>query len=148
MPTTPNNLPYPDGNATPDVPYWLQQLAEALDAHVADTGWLDVAFKPGYESFNNTDFPVLVRQVGRVVYLRGLVKNTAGTDLGTAATTMFTIPEGLRPPYITYQRTIGSTAAHAGARLTVLPSGEVSFQGAAAGSTYWGCDATWPLGLI
>lgn len=31
MPTTANGLPYPDLNATPDVPYWLQQLADALE---------------------------------------------------------------------------------------------------------------------
>lgn len=32
MPTTPNlDLPYPDTSDTPDVPYWLQQLAESVD---------------------------------------------------------------------------------------------------------------------
>lgn len=28
-------FPYPDGSATPDVPYWLQQLAESVEADVA-----------------------------------------------------------------------------------------------------------------
>lgn len=34
MPATPNGLPYPDLNATPDVPYWLQQLADAVEARI------------------------------------------------------------------------------------------------------------------
>lgn len=36
MATTDNGLPYPTMVQAPDVPYWLQQLAEALDPHVAD----------------------------------------------------------------------------------------------------------------
>ena len=31
MGTTPGGIPYPEGSDIPDVSYWLQQMAEALD---------------------------------------------------------------------------------------------------------------------
>lgn len=45
MPSTPNGLPYPDNAATPDVPYWLQQLADAVEARIR---------KPFYAALYNT----------------------------------------------------------------------------------------------
>jgi hypothetical protein len=48
MPTTPSGLPYPALTDTPDVPYWMQQLADAVEARgvwqaytptLAGTGW-------------------------------------------------------------------------------------------------------------
>lgn len=45
MPSTANGLPYPDNAATPDVPYWLQQLADAVEARIR---------KPFYAALYNT----------------------------------------------------------------------------------------------
>lgn len=36
MGSTPNGLPYPDLGVAPDVPYWMQQLAEAVEARISD----------------------------------------------------------------------------------------------------------------
>ncbi len=38
MPTTPAGLPYPEPASAPDVPYWLQQLAEAIPTLTIEVG--------------------------------------------------------------------------------------------------------------
>lgn len=61
---------------------------------VADTGWIDANLENGWENLEGGYPPVGFRRVGDRVHLRGAVKKG-----GTTATTLFTLPEGFRPPY-------------------------------------------------
>jgi hypothetical protein len=144
MPNTPkSNLPYPASTGVPpNVPLHLQQLAEALDALVQDSGWIDVAFSAGYMSWPSE--PVKIRRVGRVVQMIGLVRNTAGTTLPTAQTGMFSIPIGFRPAQTIFADVTGSSVSATPGRMTMTTGGTTSFASKGTStSTYWSCHQTW-----
>lgn len=118
MPETPRGYPYPDGGVQPDVPYWLQQLAEAINDDVtalaADTGWVAPTFLGGWSS---PTYPVSYRRKGNEVWLRGQAQPGAGGDI-------FTLPEGFRPTYRITALVSTGTATSAN-RLAIEPDGRV-----------------------
>ena len=59
-----------------------------------DSGWITAKLENGWENLGNDYAPVGFRKIGNQVYLRGGVKKG-----GTSATTLFTLPEGFRPPF-------------------------------------------------
>lgn len=108
MGTTANlDLPYPDGGNPGNVPYYLQQLADAVDAAlddqderldtveaaIADSGWIAPTLLNSWVNFGSTFDTAAYRKIGEVVYVRGLIKS--GTT--TSGTTIFTLPSGYRP---------------------------------------------------
>ena len=82
MATTDNGLPYPTMVQTPDVPYWLEQLATTLDPLMVDTGLVQVPLLPGLD----TGAQLCVRRRGYAVELA-----TLGNIAGAAGS----IPTGL-----------------------------------------------------
>lgn len=122
MPETPNGLPYPPGTGVPpDVPYWMQQLAEALDPSVADTNWQSLTWGSGW--IDHAGRPPFVRRVGRLVMLRG-------QGAGTTGTPMVTLGVGYRPAASFIIPCASATYSY----LTVSPSGTVT---PSAGSSWW-----------
>lgn len=69
----------------------LDRLEAKIDAALADSGWQAVTLKSGFTAGSS----VMVRKIGKFVYMRGSVKGSF-----SAGTHVATIPEGFRPPYI------------------------------------------------
>ena len=74
MGTTPGGIPYPEGSDTPDVSYWLQQQAEAIDTALRpkiQTGTVAVSITGAVQGLLNvtfdTPFPAAPVVVGNVV---------------------------------------------------------------------------------
>jgi hypothetical protein len=94
--TDKRNYPYPPGGVEPDVPYWMQQLAEAVDADIADltfdTDWIDLPItgawvvSPGGARY---------RRKSNVVYMQ--VQLNART--WPENTSVAILPPGFRPKY-------------------------------------------------
>lgn len=66
-----------------------------------------MTYESGWEDYQ-TDSTPIVRRQGRVVYMRGIVKPTATTTLGTTSVKIGTIPTGYRPSELVYQLCQGS----------------------------------------
>ena len=66
-----------------------------------------MTYESGWEDYQTGSTPVVRRQ-GRVVYMRGIVKPTATTTLGTTSVQIGTIPTGYRPSELVYQLCQGS----------------------------------------
>lgn len=103
MGTTVNRLyPYPSPNDDPDVPYWLQRLAEAIDGDVdfindalnADTGWITATLAAGFTHNTSSGWTgVKYRKVRNVVFLTGAVAASSWVD----GVTVLTLPGAYRP---------------------------------------------------
>lgn len=144
MPSTPGGIEYPDGTDVPDVPFWLQKMAEAVDVVAGDTGWIDVEFQTGYQSW--TGEPVQVRRVGKTVQMRGLVRGTgtSAPNLPAGNTFMFSVPEGFAPASTIYTDVTGSSISTSQGRLILSASGTASFSTrGTANSQYWACHLVW-----
>lgn len=63
-----------------------------------DTGWLNFNFNAGFQSYDEVGYKVKYRKEGNRVSMKGLVKKTDGTNLGTGNVTIGTMPVGFRPP--------------------------------------------------
>lgn len=100
MPTTPKRAyPFPAGNVTPNVPYWLQQIAVAVENDVADltfdTGWMDLPLAAGWAA---TEWGARYRRKSNVVYFQVSLRPRSWT----AGQIIATMPAGYRPIYRTY----------------------------------------------
>lgn len=76
----------------------LARLGGPVDA---DTGWIDLAFETGFESYT-ASFPCRYRRIGNRVFLEGLVKRTAGDFAAATSSTVATIPSGYLPVHGSY----------------------------------------------
>lgn len=143
MATTPNGVPYPSGNSIPDAAYWLQQLAEYVDATIAaDTGWQPVEFATGWSEFSSSH-RVRVRRVGKICHMKGAVARASGGLL----TAVLQLPPGFGPG--DGQEFIAAHVMSSGASYEIISTagGAVSFpytQGSlpATGGA-WPVTATW-----
>lgn len=130
MPTTVNRaLPYPTAGDADNVPYDLQQLAEAIDATLGpeDTGWVTITtFSAGMTA--GTPAPQ-VRVKNKTLYCRGAVN---GTTPAGATTPVCTFPAGFRPPV---NRTLPLLATNSSATVgrTLLTSAGLLSQNIASG---------------
>lgn len=69
MPTTTTGLPYPALTDTPDVPYWMQQLAEAVEARgLSATPRCKITANPAGQSIPNSALTQVDLAGGTVVY--------------------------------------------------------------------------------
>ena len=118
MPSTPNGIPYPAGSDTPDVPYWNQQLAEAVDPYIGDTGWQEIPLAAGIVAGSRAPS---YRRRGGVVYLQGYfeaanIPAATDTDVGT-------LPAFMRPDSNLAFACASSTSDNAGHRLRIYSNG-------------------------
>lgn len=141
MPTTPNGLPYPPGDATPDVPYWQQQLAEALDSIAGDTGWVDITLRPGFAWQNGN--PAQVRRIGSVVYARW---GWASTNmLPSESNIVGDLPAGFYPAESVYVMSSSSNAESPGVAVFGT-SGDIQIRtGQTLGTYYLVSGVTWTI---
>ena len=92
---TPNlSIPYPvAADNISAYPALSKQQAEALEALLYDSGWIDVPLASGITSQGG--IPFRVRRIGSVVYPRSGINGT-GIPASTT-TTIATLPAGFRP---------------------------------------------------
>lgn len=92
------------------------------------TSWTAATYNTGWATYSATDWGAAeyFRTVDGMVFLRGLVKRSSGTE-----TTMFTLPTGYRP---TVGRLFTAAASGGVARVDVQTSGNVVYQYTQAGS--------------
>lgn len=81
-----------DARSIYDDIYELQDRVDALDY---DSGWIDLPLATGIEAYSSNSKPQY-RKVGKVVFLRGVVKGITATG-----TVIGTLPPGFRPSMAT-----------------------------------------------
>jgi hypothetical protein len=106
MPETPRGIIYPESDAHTRLWEHLQNLADSVDDAIADaaaaaalpdSGWTAVPYASGWRTSGTSN--VAVRKIGKIVYMRGLVTNTAGSIPVTTSSGVVigTIPAGFTP---------------------------------------------------
>lgn len=118
-----------------------ETLDQVLNAE-EDTGWLPLTLQNGVEAYSTNQVPQY-RKVGKIVFVRGAVKNITARD-----TVIATLPAGFRPvgashTYVqnTSQRT-GNFAMYS--RMIVNTSGAIKLEGITDGAAYG--DKWFPIG--
>lgn len=91
MPTTPGGIPYPADSDVPDVPYWMQQQAEAVDQFIGDTGWVDGTVTIAA----TTGSYIRARRVGEQVEV--IVNISGGATIPTGNSAIGNLPAGMAP---------------------------------------------------
>lgn len=129
MPDTPRGYPYPAPGTAPDVPYDMQQLAEAIDDDITDlfvdTGWIAPTLLNGWTS---SSYPVAYRRKGgNEVWLRGGASPGTGSDI-------FILPVGFRPAY-RVTAIVSTGTSESIKRLAVEPDGRVVVTGTVTAAT-------------
>ena len=67
---------------------------------VADTGWVNCTYASNMSRYSTDQAPLQVRKIGKIVHLRGTVKNiNAFTPTNDSSHAIGTIPSGYRPAY-------------------------------------------------
>lgn len=97
-------------------------------AHVAamhaDSGWIDVTFRTGFESVAEA---LRYRRIGHDIYLRGRVGRTGGAAFAAGSTYIIgDLPAGFRPNPLIMFTPAGSSAATSGGRFWITTSGEIN----------------------
>lgn len=77
--------------------YELQQLTNEHETRIkalesADSGWQTLKLGSGVTEYNQANYPVRCRKIGKQVYIEGLISNTVALNV-----TVATIPDGFRP---------------------------------------------------
>lgn len=98
------NYPYPDVSVVPDVPYDMQQLADAIDADVQgvaddiapllDNDWTALTLAGAWDAYvlgGGYYNGARARKVGPVIQVNGMIKSGSGT--------ITTLPWDLRPTH-------------------------------------------------
>lgn len=134
-----NEWPIPEGDDTPDVPYWLGQLGDAIDGTFDSTGWMDLVpaspfvAQAGLESLQ-------VRRRGIDIELRGGVTNSGMVASGS----YFILGVGALPADCRPTRPVvgtgGSSAAAATPQVHVLQDGSVQLRLSATLGAYYKLD--------
>lgn len=144
MPETPlYGLPYPPAvGVAPDVPYYLQQLAEAVEAVLSDdTGWMVIPIGAGFSALSASE-PPQIRRRGDTVYFQG--GWAPGGFTANANHDVGTIPVGYRPT----QNLIipaGSSAGNVTSQAFVRSDGQVQIRTGATVGSYYKLTLTWLL---
>ena len=94
----------------------LEEMIESVNGKLQDTGWVDV--KMGNGIVTDTQAPQ-VRRVGKLVYLRGVVRNNTSWSTHDS---FLTIPNNFRPAYT--HRCIQTSYGSFRYRLEVLADGQ------------------------
>jgi len=121
MPNTPKRAyPYPPCNVTPNVPYWIQQLAVSIENDVSDltfdTGWLDLPVAAGWVVGTSG---ARYRRKANVTYMQMHIDaKTWGSDALVA-----TLPTGFRPKYRVY---LASSFGEKLTEIQVNPDGRIT----------------------
>ena len=69
-----------------------------LEEKIADTGWIDLEWTSDFENYNNySGVNPQYRRIGKEVYLRGTATPTKDIPGSATESTMFNLPEGVRP---------------------------------------------------
>ena len=69
-----------------------------LEEKIADTGWIDLEWTSDFENYNNySGVNPQYRRIGKEVYLRGAATPTKDIPESATESTMFNLPEGVRP---------------------------------------------------
>ena len=111
----------------------LEGAVTNLESKVHDTGWKNLTLENGVIEYSTNQRPQY-RKIGKVVFIRGAVKNVLAKD-----TVIATLPEGFRPsnsiPYAqnTSMRT-GNFAMYS--RMIVNNSGGIKIEGITDGAAY------------
>lgn len=111
----------------------LEQDVNELKGLLNDTGWKNLTLENGVEAYSTNQRPQY-RKIGKVVFIRGAVKNILAKD-----TVIATLPDGFRPsnsiPYVqnTSMRT-GNFAMYS--RMIVNNSGAIKIEGITDGAAY------------
>ena len=107
----------------------LTVIARAGGGIPSDTGWVDITFATGFESYaSSSSFVCKIRKIGGIVYTRGLMKRTSGSfAAATNYATVATIPVGYRPPGFLYGAAAGDTGYNA-ASMVIAADGNVAIR--------------------
>lgn len=132
--TSNRGWPLPDGTSTPDVPYWMQQLGQAIDDDLADSGWVNISVAAGVAG--QAGAPPQVRKIGDQVFARWGWANTGLTTANTE-TVVGTVPSGFRPPRTCYLNIVGSTGNQYAMCVVASGTGVVSMRVGDAPSDYY-----------
>lgn len=115
----------------------LQEQVAALQVATADSGWQNLTLSGGASAYADSQIPQY-RKIGKIVFLRGAVKNISG------ACTIGILPIGCRPEttFSFIQNTSIRTGSFAmNARYTINSDGEIRLEfisdGAAYDTTKW-----------
>lgn len=139
--TTDNSLPYPASTDSPDVPYHLQQLAEAIETMMSP-GWVSCTVNSPY-GLSGTP---AVRRIGSRVYMRYGIDNT-GLSASTNYTSVITLPAGYAPDVNRYVLVASSAPGREG-RSVIGSDGEIDlYTNTAVGSYYRWDGISWDLSL-
>jgi hypothetical protein len=84
----------------------MDQLGQAIDDDLADSGWVNIAIAAGKVGQN--DLPPQVRKIGTQVFARWGWDPT-GLTTPNSETAVGTVPSGYRPARTTYVNMVGST---------------------------------------
>lgn len=132
--------PYGGPNDVPDVPYWMQRLAEKGDAELKDV-WAFISTTPVAAVMRNSWLPfgggyevLTFQKVGRLVSVTGLIK----PGVTTTGTIVADIPAGMVPS-VHHNQMIGAAASSVYSSTTVAQfasDGTVKVFGVPSGTTY------------
>lgn len=89
---TSSSLPTKTSDLTNDGADGTNVFVSTNDSRLYDTGWKDMSFGTGFAHYGTIDWKAQYRRVGKVVSVRGAVKNTSAftpnTDNGTTICTI------------------------------------------------------------
>lgn len=110
-----------------------ETVEEILNAE-EDTGWIDLTLASGVEAYNSGQTPKY-RKIGKIVFIRGAVKNIQDRD-----TTIATLPVGFRPASISYPY-VQNTSIRTGnfamfSRMIVGTDGRIRLEAISDGAAY------------
>lgn len=138
-------LPYPTGtDKVVDGDNAIRALAEAVDALLNDTGWINLpAASNGFVADTGGGTPQY-RKIGSVVYLRGQYLRSTAPATATVATTL---PTGFRPTTTVNLHTQAFNNGDVAVLVTVNVSGTISItcgtaRASSPGYTLTGVDFT------
>lgn len=128
-----------DAKSIYDDIYELQDRVAALEA---DTGWIDLPLATGIEAYSDNNKPQY-RKVGKVVFLRGVVKGITSPNM-----VLGTLPVGFRPTMatpFTQNTSIRSTNLAMYSRMIIGQNGTVRLEFISDGAEY-APDKWFPIG--
>ena len=138
---TPNlSIPYPiPADNISAYPALAKQNAEALEALLYDSGWIDLTVNAPYA--HQGSLKMQIRRIGNVVYPRWGISNAGLAANGNYAVS--TIPVGFRPARDIYIPAISSTPATDGLATIKSSTGQLDIRTAATLGSYYILQTPW-----
>lgn len=118
-------MAYNTGPTPLDVYFDDAWWGRTVEATLPDTGWIAPSLLNGWMDYGDIWEPAAYRRIGRIVYLRGLIKN------GNVGSTIFNLLDGFRPSTNTHSVTVGNGAVGI---VNVMADGRVNHN---QGSNAW-----------